>query len=178
MLLLIDFINPLEFEGADALAGPAVVAARAVGRLRARMSAAGMQTIYANDNYGRWHSDFHSVWQRCDRAGGPAREMARALRPRAHDLRLLKPRHSAFYCTPLEMLLRQLKCERLVITGLAADSCVLFTAMDAYLRGFELWIPADCVAAEADEAHVNALEHMGRVLKAHTVRAFDKTAGS
>ena len=63
-------------------------------------------------------------------------------------------------------MLTQLKCRRLVITGLAADSCVLFTAMDAYLRGYSLWVPADCVAAESAQAKAQALEQMRRVLKA------------
>ena len=73
---------------------------------------------------------------------------------------------NAFYATPLDMLLRQLKCKRLVITGLATDNCVLFTAMDAYVRGYSLWIPEGCVAAERDDAHAGALDQMRRVMKA------------
>ena len=161
VLLLVDFINPLDFDGADALAPSALVAARATTRLRHQATRSGVQTLYANDNYGVWRSDFKALWTRC-----AAGAIARLMKPRRDDLAILKPRHSAFYATPLDLLLRQLTCKRLVITGLAADNCVMFTAMDAYLRGFALWIPEDCVAAEHADAKASALEHMRRTLKA------------
>jgi nicotinamidase-related amidase len=169
VLLLVDFINPLDFDGADALAPDALAAAQATARLR-RQSGPGVQTLYANDNYGVWRSDFKALWSRCRSMRGASGTIARLMKPRRDDLTVLKPRHSAFYATPLHLLLRQLKCKRLVITGLAADNCVLFTAMDAYLRGFSLWIPEDCVAAERADAKASALEHMRRTLKA-SVRA-------
>ena len=167
-LLLVDFINPLRFDGADDLAASATQAARCAERLRRRLSALGCRTIYANDNYGRWTSDFQRLWQHCAAAPGAAGEMARRLAPRARDFTLLKPRHSAFHATPLDLLLQQLHCKQLVIAGIAADSCVLFSAMDAYLRGYALWVPRDCVAAESDDARDQALAQMARVLKAHT----------
>ena len=166
VLLLVDFINPLNFDGAENLRDAAVSASRATARLRRRLWREGCQAVYANDNYGVWRSDFSSLWQTCSLVAGAPGTMARALRPRKQDFTILKPRHSAFYSTPLDLLLRQLKCKRLVLTGLAADNCVLFTAMDAYLRGYSVWIPADCTAAESEEAKQQALEHMARVLKA------------
>lgn len=166
VLLLVDVVNPLDFPGAPALAPAAVAAARTTAWLRRRLAAERVQCVYANDNYGIWHADFHALWHRCAGLDGAAGEMARALRPRRRDFSLLKPRHSAFYGTALEELLRQLGCRRLVLAGVAADSCVLFTAMDAYLRGFAVWAPADCVAAESDEACERALDLMQRVLKA------------
>jgi nicotinamidase-related amidase len=170
VLVLVDFINPLDFDGADALAPPALEAARATAALRRRGAREGVQTIYANDNYGVWRSDFKAVWARCRAKHGAAAAIARLLRPRRNDLTVLKPRQSAFYSTPLDLLLRQLRCKKLIVAGLAADNCVLFTAMDAYLRGYSLWVPHDCVAAESDRAKANALEHMRRALKA-SVRA-------
>lgn len=172
MLLLVDVINPLDFEGAEALALPALDAARAIARLRRDLAQRGCQTIYANDNYGVWRSDFKLVWTRCRRRPGASGRIARLLKPSSQDLTLLKPRHSAFYSTPLELLLKQLHCKRLVIAGLAADNCVLFTAMDAYVRGYALWIPADCVAAESSDAKQAALAQMQRVLKAQIRPAF------
>jgi nicotinamidase-related amidase len=166
VLSLVDFINTLDFDGASALAPAAAQAARATARLRRAMNRDGVRSIYANDNYGAWQSDFHDLWKRCSRAAGATGEMARALRPRQDHLTLLKPRHSAFYSTPLDLVLRELQCTRLILTGIAADSCVLFTAMDAYLRGYALWIPADCTAAESEESKRHALELMARVLKA------------
>jgi nicotinamidase-related amidase len=170
VLVLVDFINPFDFDGADALAPPALEAARATAALRRRAARDGVQTVYANDNYGVWQSDFKTVWARCHAMRGAPAEIARLLRPRRSDLTILKPRHSAFYSTPLDLLLRQLHTKKLIIAGLAADNCVLFTAMDAYLRGYSLWVPQDCVAAESAEGKAGALEHMRRTLKA-TVRA-------
>lgn len=166
VLLLVDVINPLDFDGAAALRDAAVAAGRTASRLRRQFSRDGFATIYANDNYGLWRADFNEVWRHCLAAGSEAAALARTLKPRQRDFTILKPRHSAFYATPLDLLLQELKCRRLVITGIAADSCVLFTAMDAYLRGYTLWIPADCVAAESPLARDRALEQMARVLKA------------
>jgi nicotinamidase-related amidase len=166
VLLLVDFVNPLDFPGAEALAPAAVAAARATARLRRSLGSSGAQVVYANDNYGVWRSDFHALWQRCQRLAGAPAELARALAPRKSDFSILKPRHSAFYETPLDLLLRQLRCKRLILTGLAADNCVLATAMDAYLRGYAVWAPEDCVASESPETRDQALALMQRVLKA------------
>jgi len=168
VLLLVDFINPLRFDGAERLSPRAVAAAIACARLRRRLRDRGLQTIYANDNYGVWRADFADLWRRCSRMRGAPGAVARTLRPLAGDCTLLKPRHSAFHGTALDLLLRQLACKRLIVTGLATDSCVLFTAMDAYLRGYELWVPEDCTAAETADDHRAALAQMNRVLKAHT----------
>ena len=168
VLLMVDFVNPLDFPGADALAPAALAAARATARLRRALSREDTQAIYANDNYGMWHSDFMHLWQRCSRGRGPSAELAQRLRPRRHDYTILKPRHSAFYSTPLDLLLRQLECKQVILTGMATDSCVLASAMDAYLRGYRLWVPSDCVAAENQEVSEQALALMRRVLKADT----------
>ena len=172
VLLLIDVINPLNFSGAAALSAAAVETTKAIAKLRRKLSSSGIQTVYANDNYGVWRSDFHALWERCRRSAGAAGEIARILKPRREDFTVLKPRHSAFYATPLDLLLQQLECRQLIIAGLAADNCVLFTAMDAYLRGYALWVPADCVAAEQDESKRHALEQMERLLKAEVRAAF------
>ena len=166
VLLLVDFINPMNFDGAEALDRSAVGAARAAAKLRRQLGREGCQTIYANDNYGVWRSDFSNLWHTCSRSVGPSAAMALALRPRKQDFTILKPRHSAFFSTPLDLVLRQLQCKRIVLTGLTADNCVLFTAMDAYVRGYSLWIPADCTAAQSEAAKDQALAHMARVLKA------------
>jgi nicotinamidase-related amidase len=166
VLLLVDFVNPLRFDGAAELAPSAVEAARQAARLRRRLAADGVRAIYANDNYGLWTSDFKALWKHCSALRGPAGEIARLIAPTKQDLALLKPRHSAFYATPLDILLEQLNCKRLIVTGIAADSCVLFSAMDAYLRGYSVSVPADCVAAESADARDKALEQMARVLKA------------
>ncbi len=165
-LLLIDFINPLQFPGASEISEGALKAARATAGLRQRVRSMGGQVIFANDNYGLWQSDFRQHHARCLSLGGAARTLAEKLSPRQSDIAILKPRHSAFYATPLDLILQHMNCRRLILTGLATDNCILFTAMDAYVRGYRLWVPADCTAAESSTAKDHALEHMRRVLKA------------
>lgn len=166
VLLLVDFVNPLSFDGAAELAPWALQAARRTAALRRRLAADGVRCVYANDNYGQWTSDFNALWRRCLALPGTAGKIAKLMAPMRDDFVVLKPRHSAFYATPLHLLLDQLRCKRLIVTGMAADSCVLFSAMDAYLRGYSVWVPADCVAAESAEARDSALQQMARTLKA------------
>jgi nicotinamidase-related amidase len=168
VLLLVDFINPLDFPGAERLAAPAIAAARATAGLKAQLAAEGVTTIYANDNYGVWQSDFHSLVTACLGMDGPSGEIARLIYPQAGDLTILKPRHSAFYASPLELLLAEMKARELVICGLATDMCVQLTAGDAFLREFSTWVPADCTAAESSAAKAASLEFMATVLKCDT----------
>jgi nicotinamidase-related amidase len=166
VLVLVDVINPLDFPEARRLEAPAVAAARAIARLKARVTAAGLMAIYANDNYGQWRSDFRDVLGCCQAMGGAPTEMAKLLEPSPDDLVILKPRHSAFFATPLDLVLTQVHAKRLIVVGLATDICVQLTAMDASLRGYELWVPADCTAAESPALKRDALDYMARVLKA------------
>lgn len=168
VLLLVDFINPLRFEGAENIAPAAVAAARMTTELKRGLAAQGVPAIYANDNYGQWRSDFHELWRDCAQTPGAPGDMARLLQPADDDLVVLKPRHSAFYATPLEVLLQRMHARRLVITGLAADICVQMTAMDARLRGYDVWVPADCTAAEQAPWKEAALSYLQRVLRCDT----------
>lgn len=168
VLLLVDFINPLDFPGGEKLAGPAVAAARSTAGLKKALAADGVATIYANDNYGVWQSDFHSLVSACLGMEGPPAEIARLVYPQAGDLTILKPRHSAFYASPLELLLAEMQARELVICGLATDMCVQLTAGDAFLREFTTWVPADCTAAESTAAKAASLEYMASVLKCDT----------
>lgn len=170
-LLMIDFFNPLDFEGGTALAQPALRAARRTASLKARLRRAGVPAIYANDNFGHWESEFSAQVLQCKKLPGAPGEIARLLTPAPGDRSILKPRHSAFFGTPLDFLLDELQVRRLILTGLTADNCITFTASDAYLRKFELWVPTDCVAAIKPEFKGTALRHMKRVFKASIVGA-------
>lgn len=165
VLLLVDFINPLDFPGGEKLAAPALRAARATLRLRERLERQKVAVVYANDNYGVWQSDFHSLVTQCLGKEGESGAIAELLAPRATDITLLKPRHSAFYGSPLELLLKEMGARELILCGLAADMCVQMTAADAFLRGFEVWVPADCTAAETPQAKAAAIRYMKTVLK-------------
>lgn len=168
VLLLVDFINPLDFPGAEKLARGALAAARATAGLKQQLTAGGVTTIYANDNYGVWQSDFHSLVSTCLGMEGPPGEIARLIYPQAGDLTILKPRHSAFYASPLELLLAEMHTRELVICGLATDMCVQLTAGDAFLREFTVWVPSNCTAAESSAAKAASLEFMATVLKCDT----------
>ena len=133
-LLLIDVINDLAFDGGEALRKQALPMAHVITSLKRRAKAAGIPVIYVNDNYGHWQSDFQTVVEYCMRPEAPGRETTGLLRPEEDDDFVIKPRHSGFYQTNLELLLKYLKVRTLILTGMAADMCVLFTANDAYLR--------------------------------------------
>jgi nicotinamidase-related amidase len=168
VLLLVDFMNPLDFDGARELAPKAIAAAKKALALKRRCRAEHISVIYANDNFGHWASQFSEVVRSCVERGGDAAELAALLAPEPGDLSVLKPRHSAFYGTPLEFLLDELRAGCLIITGLTTDSCVLFTAGDAFLRGYRVWVPADCVAAKSAAAQRRALEQVASVAKVWT----------
>jgi nicotinamidase-related amidase len=90
------------------------------------------------------------------------------LRPRDRDLFVIKPQCSGFYATNLPVILPQLGIGRLIVTGVAADICVLFTAADAHMRDYDLWVPADTVASEDPQRTKWALEIMQGSMKADT----------
>jgi len=167
VLLLVDFMNPLDFVGADKLAPKAVAAAKKALALKRRCRDARIPVIYANDNFGRWQSQFAEVVRSCAERGGPSAQLAALLAPEDGDLSILKPRHSAFYGTPLEFLLEALGAECLILTGVAADSCVLFTACDAFMRQYPVWVPPDCVASETDAATRRALTQIEATAKVY-----------
>ena len=172
VLLLVDFINPLQFPEAPLIADAAVEAARAAARLKAELQEQGVQSIYANDNYGIWRSDFRDGLAYCRELGGAAGEMAELLAPGRDDFTVLKPRHSAFFATPLDLLLQQMAARELVVVGLATDICVHLSAMDAHLRGYRLRVPEDCTAAESAARKDAALLQMRTVLKVKTEPRF------
>jgi nicotinamidase-related amidase len=165
-LLLIDVINDLEFDGGEELLAHALPMATQIATLKRRAAQVGIPAIYVNDNFGRWQSDFAKLLDHCLDDGVRGRPLAERLRPASDDYFVLKPKHSGFYATTLELLLRYLHVTTVILTGLTGDICVLFTANDAYMRDFRLVVPADCVASQDPEENRHALRHMKRVLKA------------
>ena len=167
-LLLVDVFNPLDFKGADKLAPYAVRAARNAAALAARCRQSRWPVVYANDNFGHWRSNFADVIRHCLASGGASATIAGWMRPARADYSILKPRHSAFYGTPLEFLLQDLGVASLIVAGIAADSCVLYTALDAHMRDYAVWVPRDCVAAESEDWRSRALRQIERAAKAWT----------
>jgi nicotinamidase-related amidase len=165
-LLLIDVINDMDFEGSESLVRSAELMAKKLRSLKRRARAAAIPTIYINDNFGKWRSDFRATVSHCTSPGVPGRNVARLLKPDNKDYFVLKPKQSAFFGTTLDTLLRDLGTKTLIVTGVAGDNCVLFSANDAYLRDFALFIPADCVASNTEAENQYALQLMKKVVKA------------
>ena len=164
-LLLIDVINDLEFEGSEALVAQAEPMARRLGALKRRATAAGVPCIYINDNFGQWRSDFRQTVAHCTSRSSPGRRVSQRLRPTKKDYFVLKPKHSGFFDTTLDTLLEALHIRRVILTGIAGNICVLFTANDAYMREFKLFAPADCIVSNTPEENDYALGQIGTVLK-------------
>jgi nicotinamidase-related amidase len=172
-LLIIDMINPMTFEGAEQMLPAAIAAAERVALLKNRMKAAGLPVLYVNDNFGKWQSDFRKLVHRCLEGSCRGKPIAQLLQPQDDDYFVLKPKHSGFYGTPLELLLEFLGGKQLICTGIAGNSCVLYTAADAHMRDFDLIVPADCIASISAEENQMALQHMSRMLKAD-IRHFEE----
>ena len=165
-LLLIDVINDMDFPGAEALVQESVPMARRIAELKRRAKKAGIPAVYVNDNFGRWKSDFRAVVEHVLNDGVPGEEVARILRPDDDDYFVLKPKHSAFFATTLDTLLTYLGARTVILTGVAGNICILFSANDAYMRDFNVIVPADCVASNTQEENRYALEQMREILKA------------
>ncbi len=167
-LLLVDFINPLDFPEAAQLIGPALEAATGASQLARAARAHGIPVIFANDNFGRWRSDFTSMVKQLGKGTTPSAALTRLVKPQPGDLTVLKPMHSAFYGTPLDILLNKIGARSLIIAGIATDICIQLTAADAFLRGLKVHAPEDCTAAETPEKKTVALAYMGDILKCDT----------
>lgn len=165
-LLMIDVINDFRFAGAEALLEQAAPVANRIATLCERARQAGIPIIYVNDNFGRWQSDQKKLLRHALSPDSPGHAIVERLQPAETDYFVLKAKHSGFFSTILELLLVHLQVETLILTGFAGNICVLFTANDAYMRDYQLIVPADCVASNTAEENSYALSQMQSVLKA------------
>lgn len=167
-LLIIDMINDLEFPEGEQILPAALAVAEKVAALKMRCRAAKIPTIFVNDNFGRWRSDFSAQVEHCLHDDVRGELLVKILQPDDDDYFILKPKHSGFYSTSLDILLDYLQAKTLILTGIAGDICVLFTANDAYQRDFRLWVPRDCIASNTPAQNEAALAQMEQVLQADT----------
>ena len=140
--------------------------AKKIAALKRRAKHAGMLSMYVNGHCGRWQSDFQTLLRHCldeDVCGKP---IATLLQPEAEDSFVLKPKHSGFYATTVDLLLQALGVHTLMLTGIAGNICVLLTANDASMQGYRLLIPADGVASQTVRENMSALRVMQTVLTA------------
>ena len=166
VLLIIDMISDFEFDGGAEILPFAEEISKNIADLKKKAEKAGVAVIYVNDNFGKWRSDFTKQLKHSQSKSVRGHKIARRLAPKKDDYFVLKAKHSAFYSTTLDLLLAYLGAKTLVLTGVASDICILFTANDAYMRDFDLYIPRDCVAANEKETNEKTLAYMERVLKA------------
>lgn len=167
-LLLIDVINDFDFPEGEELLRLAMPVGKNIAALKKRAKAAGIPSVYVNDNFGKWQSDFKRIVSHCRNARG--KDLVELLLPDEEDYFVLKPKHSGFYSTTLHLLVTHLGAENLILTGIAGNNCVLFTANDAYMRDFKIFVPSDCVVSNTEEENAHALKQMETVLKADTTR--------
>lgn len=165
-VLIIDMINDLEFPEGPQVLEPAMKAASCIAELKKVAKGLRIPVIYANDNFGHWRSDLSILVQHCLRTNVRGQSIVKLLQPDPTDYVVLKPKSSAFFETPLAILLTYLGTKRLILTGLSTDVCVQFTAQDAYLRDFGISIPSNCVASACMEQTQVSLAYMQRVFQA------------
>jgi nicotinamidase-related amidase len=168
-LLIIDTINDFEWSGGDRIIGDALKMAEKILKLKQRAKSATVPVIYVNDNFGRWKSDFQAVVDHVIDDDTIGRPVAEILRPDKDDYFVLKPKHSGFYSTTLDTLLKYLGTQMVVLTGLQTNICVLFTANEAYMRDLKISVPPDCCISSDRKDHDYAIEQMRSILKANVV---------
>jgi nicotinamidase-related amidase len=164
-LLLIDVINDMEWEDGELLYRYALPMARRLKKLKERARQEKIPVIYVNDNFGKWRSDFRKLIHESLHRKTRGASVIRLLKPERDDYFVLKPKLSAFYGTPLELLLSYLEVKTLILTGIAGNMCILYSAMDANLRDYHVIVPPDCTASNTVKANRQALHEMKSTLK-------------
>jgi nicotinamidase-related amidase len=144
-LLIVDMITKYDFEDGETLAANARNAVPHIARLIERAGEArDVSVIYVNDNYGKWRSSLQDLVD--DVMQSVHAELLEPILPGDDARFVLKPRHTVFYETPLEYLLRQEGVGRIVLTGQVTEQCIVYSALDAYVRHIPAIVPTDAVA--------------------------------
>ena len=143
-LIVVDMINSYDFDDADKLRESVQRVLPTMADLVKRATERGVKTVYVNDNYGSWNLGRSELVEQT--LAGSFPELVEPIAPGDDVDFVVKARHSAFYETPLEYLLRQSDTERLILIGQVTEQCILYSALDAYIRHFSVHVPPDAVA--------------------------------
>jgi nicotinamidase-related amidase len=170
-LVVVDMINPYDFPDADAVAEHAPQAVANIRRLLDRCRAEGVKVIYVNDNYGDWNSSSEELLRHGMEGKHP--DLVEPLAPQEGEAFVIKARHSIFYSTPLEYLLATQGIGRVVLTGQVTEQCILYSALDAYVRNFRLAVVEDAVAHIDEDLAKASLRMMERNMDADIERTAD-----
>ena len=163
-LIIIDMLNDFQFKNGKVLAEKSLTIAQNIAKLKQYASSQHIPIIYVNDHYKLWQANLETILKHCKNA--VSSPILHHISPQNADYFLIKPKHSIFYGTALNILLSQLDVHTLILTGIAGNICVLFSANDAYMREYNLIVPEDCIASNADEDNTFALRMMHNVLNA------------
>src|SRR5690625_4360096 len=164
-LIIIDMINKMDFEGAELLLENTRPIVKPILNLKKEAKKKGHPVIFVNDNFELWHEDVKNLIEECKK--GIAKEIVEQFTPEKDEFFIIKPKHSGFHGTQLDILLRQLGVKKLILTGVAGDICVLSTANDAYMREYDLWVPKDCIASEHKRDNASAIQLINRSMFAN-----------
>ena len=165
-LVILDVVSTYDFPSGDRLMRAMKTCTPHIAAAAARARRAKVPVIYVNDGVGHWRSDFPGVFATCCQHSPEVRKLLEPLRPGDEDFVILKPRHSAFYGTPLEALLENLRVSTLMICGVSAESCVLATVCDAHTHGFRMIVPGDSIAGADPRAVRRTLQAIGDAFRA------------
>jgi nicotinamidase-related amidase len=170
-LIVVDMLNEYDHEDADVLVQSVREALPQMRRLVERAHEEGTPVVYVNDNYGDWSAGRPELVARA--SAGRARELVEPIAPAEGTWFIAKARHSIFYETQLEYLLREQEVERVVLVGQVTEQCILYSALDAYVRHFHIAVPRDAVAGIHADMAGCALRMMERNMDADVVDADD-----
>jgi nicotinamidase-related amidase len=157
-LIVVDMINSYDFEDAERLRRSVETVLPTMADLIRRAADRDLRTIYVNDNYGAWHAGRDELVQQV--LGGRHPELIEPIVPAEGTDFVVKARHSIFYETPLEYLLRQAEVDRIILVGQVTEQCILYSALDAYIRHIEVHVPPDAVAHIHEDLADAALKMM------------------
>jgi nicotinamidase-related amidase len=163
-LIVVDMLNGYDHEDADRLAENVEPVVPAIRTLLDRAQRADVPVVYVNDNHGHWRSSLPDLVEHARNGKRP--DLVEPLLPPDEARFVIKARHTIFYGTPLEYLLEQIGVRRIVLTGQVTEQCVLYSALDAYVRHFSVAVPRDAVAHIHRNLADAALEMMERNMRA------------
>ena len=173
-LIVTDMLNSYEHEDAEPLMGSARAVVPRLSELIAEAKERDVVVVYVNDNHGDWTAGRDELARAA--LDGAAPELVEPLVPPPDIPFIVKARHSVFYGTQLEYMLRQYEVTRLVLTGQVTEQCILYSALDAYVRHFEVVVPHDGVAHIHDDLAEAALRMMRINMRAETPSCQDALA--
>lgn len=168
VLLIIDMISDFQFEDGSLLAKQCAAIVPTIVQLRDSLLEAGGKVVYVNDTAGTWTMDRTALLEKAAASNSKGRSIVEALAPLDDSVMLLKPKHSAFFATPLDLLLQSLHAKTLILTGMTTHMCIVFTAIDAYMRDFQIIIPKDAVTAHTEELSQTTLDYCRTTLQSVT----------